>query len=678
MRPNTLALLDGPSCRSKLTIYTSDKREKIIGLTNIMEDETELQESDDDSLLDPNYESDNDFSHHSSDSTASQRNENNNKKSRKRKRQEKKWKINEQHMKVVSGLEHKSKKKVISKKTIGPPCNISCRLKCSEKVCHEERLNIHARFWDGTKDINQKRQFVASHVKVVPILRKRRRTGARNDARSHTRNYYFEMNDLTVRVCRTFFHNTLNISQTFVTTALNKKEPGGIIAADGRGKHDQHAKTPEFVKQHVREHIGKFPVEESHYSRERSARKFLGSHLSIAKMYRMYQAECEENNVEQAHIAKEWLYAEIFNTEFNLSFKYPDNDTCDQCDHFLIKLREEPSIVEKETLQKEYDLHLEEASKRYKLKKEDKQKYLEDKFKSIMVCVDMQKCLPTPVLTNSQSFYSLKLWTYNYTVYNVTNKVTTCVMWDESKSGRGANEMASGMLKWAMSNIKPTHENLIIWSDNCPSQNRNLIMVMAYFYLLKKFPSLKRIEHKFLLRGHTHLEVDACHSLIEREKKKTVGFQKMTPWDWQQIARMCSINNPFEIINMEIEDFKDFKQLFCSSTAPFISRKKDSTGSDFAISKVVVLQVRAEDHGILYFKTNFGAMNFQSIDLIRTGRRATFPAEVPNLRFEANPLSSKKFNHLQTLLKWIPKQFHEFYKNLKHANVEDGQHEDEN
>ena len=300
--------------------------------------------------------------------------------------------------------------------------------------------------------------------------------------------------------------------------------------------------------------------------------------------------------------------------------------------------------------------------------------------KNVMICVDMQKCLPTPVLTNCQSFYSLKLWTYNYTLYDVTNKVTTCVMWDESKSGRGANEMASGMLRWALSNIKPNHETLTIWSDNCPSQNRNFVMVMLYFHLLKKIPSIKVIEHKFLLRGHTHLEVDACHSLIEREKKKTAGFQIMTPWDWQQIARMCSINNPFQIINMETEDSKDFKQLFCSATSPFILRKKDSTGRDVSISKMVYLQVRAEDPGILYFKNKFDDPDFQSVDLIRTGRRATFPAEIPNLRFDANPLALKKYRHLQTLLKWVPKQFHAFYQNLKHVNEEanDDDDHDEN
>lgn len=147
-------------------------------------------------------------------------------------------------------------------------------------------------------------------------------------------------------------------------------------------------------------------------------------------------------------------------------------------------------------------------------------------------------------------------------------------MWDESKSSRGANEMASGKIKWALGNVHPQHEEITIWSDNCPSENRNLLMVMAYFWLLKISPNLKTINHKFLLRGHTHLEVDGSHSLIERARKKTMGFQIITPWDWQQLAQMCSTNNPFEVLNMETNDIKNFRQLYQNPSSPFISRKK--------------------------------------------------------------------------------------------------------
>lgn len=41
-----------------------------------------------------------------------------------------------------------------------------------------------------------------------------------------------------------------------------------------------------------------------------------------------------------------------------------------------------------------------------------------------------------------------------------------------------------------------------------------------YLWLLEKVPTLKEINHKFLLAGHTHMEVDGKHSVIERAKKQ--------------------------------------------------------------------------------------------------------------------------------------------------------------
>lgn len=633
-------------------------------------------EDSDDSVRDPTYEEPQNRENESDDSRSSSKEEPKIK-GRKRRRKQENWKIYIQKQKVTTGVEHASKTKVIPAKKVGQPCEDSCYLKCSQNISSENREAIHSMFWDNNNDMNRKRQFVASHVKSVAISRKRPRTGSRENAREHTRQYDFEVDGKLIRVCKTFFLRTLSISQTFVTTAIDKKASGGIVEADTRGRHQNHAKIPEFVRQSIREHIMKFPVEESHYSRERSHRKYLGTHLNLSKMYSLYRCECEANNLPENVIAKEWLYSEIFNTEFNFSFKPPDNDTCDTCDAFLIRLRDAQNIAEKNELQAEYDKHLSDASKRYNLKKKDKEDSLQDKTTKIMICVDLQKCLPTPVLTNAQSFYSLKLWTYNYTVYNATNKKVSCIMWDESKSSRGANEMASGMLKWALANISPHHEDITIWSDNCPSQNRNLIMVMMNFWILKIFPTLNTISHKFLLRGHTHLEVDGSHSLIERARKKAAGFQIMTPWDWQQLARMCSVNNPFEVINMETADFKDVKQLFNNSTSPFVSRKKSAQGTDFSISKIVCLQVRAADKGILYYKTDFESEQFESIDLNRSGRRIVFPVELPPLREGLNVISTKKYKHLQNLLKWVPKQFHEFYQNLIHSEIVSEQQQDD-
>lgn len=336
----------------------------------------------------------------------------------------------------------------------------------------------------------------------------------------------------------------------------------------GVSKHIPSNKISEEIRNRIRDHISKFPTYSSHYSRERSAKKYLGNHLNISRMYNLYREECEENNLPENQIGKEWLYSEIFNYEFNYSFKLPSNDTCDLCDKLKVQLQEAGSMETRHSLQEEYDKHLKDAQTRYQLKSEDKNRSRTSKTEKV-VMIDLEKCLPTPELTNSQSFYSLKLWTFNLVIHDATSQISYCMMWDESVAGRGGNEIASCLLKFIhINDIPDSLEELTIWSDNCPSQNRNLLVIMCYFWMLKLKPNLKQINHKFLARGHTHLEADTDHSMIERERKKCPQFKIVTPWDWQQHVRLCGTKKKFKVVGMENNDFLNFKMLYEGNTSP--------------------------------------------------------------------------------------------------------------
>ncbi|KAL3273804.1 hypothetical protein HHI36_015232 [Cryptolaemus montrouzieri] len=92
---------------------------------------------------------------------------------------------------------------------------------------------------------------------------------------------------------------------------------------------------------------------------------------------------------------------------------------------------------------------------------------------------------------------------------------------------------------------------------------------------------------------------------------------------------------------MEEEDFRDLKQMYCSSTSPFIVRKKDKLGADVSISKMVRLQIRAESYGILFFKTAFDEDDFKEVDLLRTSRRL-LPIGLPPTTTEGPNVSATK------------------------------------
>ena len=65
-----------------------------------------------------------------------------------------------------------------------------------------------------------------------------------------------------------------------------------------------------------------------------------------------------------------------------------------------------------------------------------------------------------------------------------------CVTWDASKAGKGDNEIASALLKRMTIVISKSElDHLIIWSNNCYSQNRNAMMLMKYLLLDFKYVS---------------------------------------------------------------------------------------------------------------------------------------------------------------------------------------------
>lgn len=553
-----------------------------------------------------------------------------------------------------------------------PTCR-PCKKKCSEKINENERKEIFSSYWEATKTWDVKRQFIISHVKSKPINRERPKDHSRHGQRMQTILYYFDVNGSRIEVCKVFFLNTLGVSETVVRTALKKGTTGGFVTPDMRGRHIPPNKLQENVLERVRAHIASFPVYQSHYSREKSAKNYLGSDLNCNKLYELYKEKCIEDGILRKEVVKFWAYKRVFDTDFNLGFKKPSNDTCDACDGFVLKLKDNSlDQNKKEEIEQEYQDHLDEAERRYQEKRRDKimSRSTEN---SKVIMLDLQKCLPTPYLTNCQSFYLLKLWTLNLTIYDATEKKSYCVLWDESKAGRGGNEVASALLKWAKNVIGESKiENLIIWSDNCPSQNRNIIMLINYFWLLNACPSLKTVTHKFLLRGHTHMEADHIHGLIERTVKNKPTMEIVTPWDWEQVIRASGAT----VMSMEVEDFKSYSALYSGSGAPFKNKKQNTDKENFLISTVVWLEARSQTPAIIYYKTNFDLPTFKTVDFSSSARiRQKLPTNLPTIRDTPRGISKKKKDHLITLLKWVPKTFHNFYQNIPISSKADDDNE---
>lgn len=109
---------------------------------------------------------------------------------------------------------------------------------------------------------------------------------------------------------------------------------------------------------------------------------------------------------------------------------------------------------------------------------------------------------------------------YIITMYNIITHESHNYVWDESDGQLVASVFTTCIIKHLRSFISQSPEihHIIIYSDGCFYQNRNTILSNALLAFCVE--TNISIEQKYLVSGHTQMECDATHSLIERKVGK--------------------------------------------------------------------------------------------------------------------------------------------------------------
>lgn len=226
-------------------------------------------------------------------------------------------------------------------------------------------------------------------------------------------------------------------------------------------------------------------------------------------MYQLYKEHCEKN--QQPDEVKFGTYSKIFNTQYNLSFFKPKKDTCRICEK-----QKNMSEEEKAKDEHNYQVHIKNKDLARAEKELDKIKALDDPtYKSFTF--DLQAVLYSPC-SNVSSFYCIhKMCTYNLTVNDQAEKKGICFVWNETDGKRGSDEIGTSIFN-LLKALPLNTKCVTLTSDSCGGQNRNRYMASLLLYAVNTLP-IKEIHLKFLETGHTQMEVDCIHSLIERAKK---------------------------------------------------------------------------------------------------------------------------------------------------------------
>ncbi|KAF0755768.1 Uncharacterized protein FWK35_00026893, partial [Aphis craccivora] len=138
---------------------------------------------------------------------------------------------------------------------------------------------------------------------------------------------------------------------------------------------------------------------------------------------------------------------------------------------------------------------------------------------------------------------------------------------DESQTELVASTFVSCLIDVIEETLKKSLKPVIIYSDDCTVQNRNCVMSNALLHLCIKYDVT--ITQKFLEKGHTQMEYDSVHSVIERKLKKTDCY---LPSQLSQITKEARIY-PFPYTSKLLtfnffSDYSNKKLMFYESIRP--------------------------------------------------------------------------------------------------------------
>lgn len=134
------------------------------------------------------------------------------------------------------------------------------------------------------------------------------------------------------------------------------------------------------------------------------------------------------------------------------------------------------------------------------------------------------------------------------------NTRNTAVIWHEAIRGRSKEDLISTFYAY-FSTVRDV-EHIILWLDNCSSQNKNWCLYCFFVYLVNSSENdLKMLELKYFEPGHTFMAADSFHHCVEQSLRKKGKIYDYS--DYKDAVRKASAQT--DVIDMNIGMFYNWK-----------------------------------------------------------------------------------------------------------------------
>lgn len=592
-------------------------------------------------------------------------------------------KTNREHGKAYQGYQMTEKGIVHgidrSERKLGPRCSSNYCRTSKKRNCHDvdegKRVSLFERFWSDL-GWDQKKIYVASLVDVDDTNMK----VSQDSRRSNTMQYFLKIDNKRIQVCKPFFMSSLGLNDWMVKNWATINTDGMIPAKtliNARRKADRPPSNKEIEVQEKKDFLIKFfnelPKMPSHYCRERTDKQYIEPNFqSLAQLYRYYQMCWSESKIssDKSHgIDNEYVvvvvdesngvvdrsngvnklkstslsygyFCDLFK-ELKLGLYQPRKDRCDTCVAY-----ENGNITEKE-----YNDHILQKNRARKEKDDDKKKAIAGEARVFVWDVEAVKLAPQN--KSGILYYKSKLKNHNFSIYDLKSTDCTNNWWNEADGGMDSSMFTTCAIDFLDENCNDDLP-IIIWSDGCGYQNRNQILSSALLEYAIQYK--KTIQQKFLIKGHTQMEVDNVHALIE---KKSKGRNIDLPSDYITVTEEARLTTPLKARLLHHGDFRNYNdpRFFRYNSI----RPGKSVGEDTVHD---LRMLHYDPNGTISFKVDFDN------DLKPLPRKPQKPAlsyqKLKPLYHEELKISVKRYNDLQDLKIVLPSKAHAFYDNLKH------------
>lgn len=529
-------------------------------------------------------------------------------------------------------------------------------------LSEEDVHDFHSMLYRYKSKVDQD-NFLSKYMLQTEPKRHRPRKNA-NNPRPRLQTTYFvrKKNKQILCVCAQSFSSITGVQRKRLNAISTHFQKKGTLRKENRGGARIKPKDVDTTNSIIK-FIKNLKCRESHYGRSKSVRLYMGSNLSLKKLWRAWKKSRLDAELPIASYSK---FYKIFQEKFNIGFGNPRADVCSFCEAMKNKIKTSTSPGEKVNLIGQYRLHKLRAKKFYQILKED-----EDGV--IKVAFDMQQNQPLPMIRITETFYARQIWLYNLTFVihdGIQSKENVYIYsWTEDQSARGSNEVASALrdfLKHLQDRIYHSHNNdnpqprtLRLFSDAAFSQNKNSTIIGLLLSYVQKSSVFNKIEHFFPIRGHSFMPPDRVFGRIEQVFKKQEKI--ISPKQYHSILEKHGT------LKILMQDWRVLNYKKCSETIfktkfPFLMREQRV----FCYEKGKrVIQVKNTYTG-----------DFQEHAIIKNSMLKKWQKvyELVNIVPDSNKISELKKKDVQELLKFVllTDEEQEYYnKALKNTCIDD-------